>query len=300
MVAIPEKTKTYLKYEELIKRMERVFAKIAMNQFIVGDPFMNIAEKIYVDGSQFLEFITKHGGQGLAKNAVDTAILAFGIAQAMGLADFTIGTLLLGALLHDVGMFCIPQSIFTSKDLVKAEQRYILAHPIHGYNVIVKELRYHGQVGLIALEHHECWNGTGYPQGLSDTAITLESRIVAIGAAFTAMTTPRVYRAALTGHQAMNQLLDGMNTQFDPHILQAFVSFMGIYPLGSLVRLNTGAIARIIEQTAVPLKPRIRILTDTYGEPCSEEAERDLTEASHLFITGEVAEKDTVEDGAFI
>ncbi|MDR2393743.1 MAG: HD domain-containing protein, partial [Treponema sp.] len=108
MVDIPDKMMAYLKYEELLKRVESIFMKIAMD-----------------------------------------------------LADYTMHTLLLGSLLHDVGMFCIPKTIFTTKDLVEVEQRYILAHPIHGYNVIVKELHYPNQIGLIALQHHEYWNGTG-------------------------------------------------------------------------------------------------------------------------------------------
>jgi HD-GYP domain-containing protein (c-di-GMP phosphodiesterase class II) len=298
MLDTTEKMKTRLKYVELITRVEHVFAKIALNQFIVRDPFTNIAEKIYVHGSQFLEFITEHQGkeQGLAKNAVDTAVLSLGIAQALGLADFTMGTLLLGSLLHDVGMFCIPHSILTAKDLARPEQRCILAHPIHGYNVILKELRYPHEIGLIALQHHEHWDGTGYPQGLSETAITLESRIIAIGDAFTAMITPRSYRPSMTGHQAMNQLAD--TTQFDPEILQVFAAFMGIYPRGSLVRLNNGALARVMDQTDIPLKPRIRILTYPSGEPCTGEEDLDLREEPRLYITGEAEEKNMVQDGA--
>jgi HD-GYP domain-containing protein (c-di-GMP phosphodiesterase class II) len=301
MIDDTEKMKTYLKYVDLIKRVESIFTKIAMNRFIVSDPFTSLAEKIYVEGAQFLEFITEHRGQehGLAKNAVDTAVLSLGMAQAMGLADFTIGTLLLGSLLHDVGMFCIPQSILTTKDLAKTEQQCILAHPIHGYNVILKELRYHNRIGLVSLQHHEYWNGTGYPQGLSGTAITLESRIIAIGDAFAAMTSPRSYRPSMTGHQALNQLVGAMSIQFDPEILQAFVAFMGIYPRGSLVRLNTGAIGRVIDQTAIPLKPRIRILTYPSGEACTEEEELNLAEESYLFITGEAKDEDTVQEGEF-
>jgi HD-GYP domain-containing protein (c-di-GMP phosphodiesterase class II) len=193
-------------------------------------------------------------------------------------------------------MFCIPQSILTTKDLAKSKQRCILAHPIHGYNVILKELRYHNRIGLIALQHHEYWNGTGYPQGLSGTAITLESRIVALGDAFAAMTSPPAYRPPMTGHQAMNQLIGAMSTQFDPKILKAFVSFMGIYPLSSLVRLNTGALARVIDQTHRLLKPRIRILMYPSGEVCTEEEDRNLTEESCLFITGEAKQKDIIQE----
>ncbi|MDR2797531.1 MAG: HD domain-containing protein [Treponema sp.] len=304
MTDTKERSKTYLKYMGLIEQVERIFAKIAMNRFVVRDPFTGIIEKIYMDGPQFLEFITKPLGQeyGLAKNAVDTAVLSLGIAQAMKLIDidFTFNTLLLGSLLHDVGMFCIPQDILTTKDLAKAEQRYILAHPIHGYNVILKELHYHNRIGLVALQHHEYWNGTGYPQGLSGTAITLESRIVAMGDAFAAMTSPRSYRPSMTGHQVMNKLMGTMSTQFDPKVLQVFVAFMGIYPRGSLVRLNTGAIGRVIDQTVIPLKPCIRILTDAAGEACTEEEELNLAEKSCLFITGEAEEKDMVQEEEFI
>ncbi|MHB9293852.1 hypothetical protein Holit_02971 [Hollandina sp. SP2] len=296
MIDTIEKMKTRLKYVELITPVENIFAKIVMNRFIASDPFTNIPEKIYVHGygSQFLDFITEHRGkeQGLAKNAVDTAVLALGIAQALGLAAFTIGALLLGSLLHDVGMFCILPSILTAKDLVISEQRCILAHPIHGYNVILKELRYPNEIGLIALQHHEYWDGTGYPQGLSETAITPESRIIALGNAFTAMIIPRSYRPSMTGHQALNHLVD--TTQFDSGIIQVFVAFMGIYPRG--VRLNTGAMAQVMDQTDMSLKPRIHILTYPSGEPCTGEEERNLKEEPRLCITGEAEEKNMVQE----
>ncbi|MDR1029617.1 MAG: HD-GYP domain-containing protein [Treponema sp.] len=282
--------KIYLEYTGLIKRVEEVFAKIAMNRFIVKDPFSSIAEKIYEDGSRLLKFIVRSPRQeyDLAKNAVDTALLSTGIAKAMGLADFTIRTLLVGSLVHDVGMFSIPQSILKKNNgLVKAEQRCIFAHPIHGYNIIVKELRYHNQIGFAALQHHEHWDSTGYPQGLSGTDMSITSRIIAIGDAFSAMTSPRSYRLAMTGHQAMNHLVHDMAGHFDPEIFQVFVSLMGKYPPGSLVRLNTGATALVIEQTDRALQPRIRILTDKSGEPCGEEEELNLIEKSDLFITGE-------------
>jgi HD-GYP domain-containing protein (c-di-GMP phosphodiesterase class II) len=299
MTDIQKRLKTRLMYSRLIERVERVFERIAMDQFVVSEPFTAVLDKIYKNGPQLLGFITEPRKQeySLARNAVDTAILSFGIAQSLELVDLspsTITTLMLGALLHDVGMFCIPQSIFTTKDLAKNEQRCIFVHPIHGYNVIIRDLHYHNRIGLVALQHHEYWNGTGYPQGLSGTAITLESRIVAIGDAFAAMIAPRAYRASLTGHQAMNQLINRINIQFDPKLLNAFVSLMGSYPQGSLVRLNTGAIAQVIDQTTIPLKPRIRILTNKFGEPCIDEEEYNLTEKVRLFITGEAERKDVV------
>jgi HD-GYP domain-containing protein (c-di-GMP phosphodiesterase class II) len=284
-----EKRKIYLEYRGLIKRMEDVFSKIALDQFIVNDPFSSIIQKIDAEGPLFLEFIAGSPGQeqGLAKNAVDTAVLSACIARTMNLTDFTIHTLLVGSLLHDVGMLCIPQKIRIAKDLVKAQQQCILAHPIHGYKVIVKEINYHPEIGLVALQHHEYWDGTGYPQGLSGTNVRLTSRIVCIGDAFAAMTSPRPYRAAMTAHQAMNHLMETMTSRFDPDIFKVFVSLMGRYPAGSLVRLNNGAIARVIEQTDEPLKPRIRMLTEASGESCSEETEVSLREEQGLGITGE-------------
>ncbi|MDR1029292.1 MAG: HD-GYP domain-containing protein [Treponema sp.] len=283
-----EEMKAYLEYTGLIKRVEEVFAKIAMNRFIVKDPFSGIAEKIYEDCFRLLKFIVRSPKQehDLAKNAVDTALLSTCIAKAMGLVDSAIRPLLLGSLVHDVGMLCIPQSILKTKALVKAEQQYIIAHPIHGYNVIVNELKYPNYIGLVALQHHEYWDGTGYPRGLSGTDISMTSRIIALGDVFAALTSPRSYRGAMTGHQAMNHLEHTMAGHFDPEIFQVFVSLMGRYPPGSVVRLNTGATALVIEQTDA-LQPRIRLLTDKSGEACGEEEELSLREESDLFITGE-------------
>ncbi|MDR1955736.1 MAG: HD-GYP domain-containing protein [Treponema sp.] len=297
MVKINEQERVRTTYEGLVERVAGIFIKIVTNRFVPADPFRVIAEKIYDEAPHFLEFILETAGQqhGLAKNAVDTAILSACIAKTMGFTDFTIRTVILGALVHDVGMLCIPQDILEiKKTLAKAEQQYIFVHPIHGYKVIVQEFRYPKEVGAVALQHHEYWDGTGYPQGLSGTTITTAARIIALGDVFSAMTAPRSYRVAMTGHQAMQQLVSGTTTHFDPEILKVFVSFVGMYPRGSLVRLNTGAIARVIDQTEIRFKPRIRMITEASGEPYAEVVEINLAENRDWFITGDISGTDGI------
>jgi HD-GYP domain-containing protein (c-di-GMP phosphodiesterase class II) len=132
--------------------------------------------------------------------------------------------------------------------------------------MICKELLYPEEVGVIALQHHERWDGEGYPRRLAGEAIDLGARIVSVADAFEAMVCEKPYRNSMIGYQAMKNLLSDNARRFDPEVLKAFIKTMGIYPIGSIVLLNTGAIARVIEgHSDAPLRPKIRILVDEFG-----------------------------------
>ncbi|MDR2535327.1 MAG: HD-GYP domain-containing protein [Treponema sp.] len=257
--------KTYQSYLELIEWVDAVFVKITLNHCIVADCMESVVDKVYQERRRFLEFVI--GAQGThkvqAKNAVDAGILASVIADRMHLSFTQNRTVIEAALLHDVGMLCIPQEILEKPEsLSKAEQWYILTHPLQSYKVIGRELHCFEDVALIALQHHESWNGEGYPKRLAGADIELESRIIAVADAFTAMITERPYRRAFGGHQAMKNLVSNTMIQFDPEVLKAFVHLMGMYPVGSMVELNNGAAARVLEYAeGVPLlKPRVRLI----------------------------------------
>ena len=161
-----------------------------------------------------------------------------------------------------------------------------MTHPFQSYKIIYRELKCFEGVAQISLQHHESWNGEGYPKGISKTAIELEARIIAAADAFCAMVSERPYRGALEGHQAMKNLLANNMLRFDPDIVKLFVQIMGMYPIGSLVELNNGAIARVIEhwEAAPLLKPRVRILAHPSGDLCTPSETVDLLQEKGLFI----------------
>jgi HD-GYP domain-containing protein (c-di-GMP phosphodiesterase class II) len=161
------------------------------------------------------------------------------------------------------------------------------AHPLYTYKIITKELLYPEDVGLVALQHHERWDGEGYPRRISGSDIDIGARIVSVADAFEAMVSEKPYRNSMMGYQAMKNLLSDNSRRFDPDILKAFIKTMGIYPIGSIILLNNGVIARVTEvQGDAPLRPKIRILIDEFGKMFKQDEGEliDLLTEKSLFI----------------
>jgi HD-GYP domain-containing protein (c-di-GMP phosphodiesterase class II) len=160
-------------------------------------------------------------------------------------------------------------------------------HPLYTYKIVSKEFLYPEEVGLIVLQHHERWDGEGYPRRISGNAIDLGARIVSVADAFEAMVSQKSYRNSMMGYQAMKNLLSDNSRRFDPDVLKAFIQTMGIYPIGSIILLNNGALARVIEvHGEAPLRPRIRVLIDEFGKAFKQDEGDliDLLTEKSLFI----------------
>jgi HD-GYP domain-containing protein (c-di-GMP phosphodiesterase class II) len=289
MLVDQEYPKAYTDYIELIERLRDIFVKIALNHFLKADCMKGMVEKLYNEYRPFTEFVISvdNGEYGAAKNAVDTAVLSVAIANRMNFSISQTYKLIEAALLHDVGMFYIPKEILDKENsLSNDEYKYILFHPLQSYKVITKELDCFDGVAQISMQHHESWNGEGYPKRLSKTEIELEARIVAVADAFVAMVSKRPYRAALLGYDAMKNLMANNMARFDPDIVKLFVQIMGLYPIGSRVELTNNATAQVVEHWAEAslLKPRVRMLTKSSGELCTSEEIVNLSQEKGIFI----------------
>jgi HD-GYP domain-containing protein (c-di-GMP phosphodiesterase class II) len=207
-------------------------------------------------------------GHVLAKSSVNTAILSALIAMELKFSHPKVMQVVTGALLHDVGMLRLPEEITKKSGGLSGEElQRMQAHPLYTYKIITKELLYPEDVGLVALQHHERWDGEGYPRRVSGQDINMGARIVSVADAFEAMVSEKPYRNSMMGYQAMKNLLSDNSRRFDPDVLKAFIQTMGIYPIGSVIMLNNGAIARVTEvQGDAPLRPKIRILIDEFGK----------------------------------
>jgi HD-GYP domain-containing protein (c-di-GMP phosphodiesterase class II) len=204
-----------------------------------------------------------------------------------------------GALLHDVGMLRMPKEIVEKKGgLSEAELQRIQAHTLYTYKIVNKELLYPEEVGLIVLQHHERWDGEGYPRRLSGTAIDIGARIVSVADAFEAMVSKKPYRNSMMGYQAMKNLLSDNLRRFDPDVIKAFIQTMGIYPIGSIILLNSGALGRVVDvQPSAPLRPTVRILADEFGNAFKNDSGdlMDLLVEKSLFIARAVDPKEIAE-----
>jgi HD-GYP domain-containing protein (c-di-GMP phosphodiesterase class II) len=228
-----------------------------------------------------------------AAGAVNITILATIIAMVLRFTSHRLIQLTTAAYLHDIGMQKVPKEILGKKEKLTLEElNQIRTHPIHTYRMIAKELKYPDEIGIIALQHHERWDGQGYPRRLRGEDINIASRVIAVADAYIAMINERPYRNSIIGYNAMKAVLSDNGRHFDPKILKAFLESMGIYPIGSVVQLNNSSIGRVVEiHTEAPLRPVIELIIDEYSNALGEKETIDLLSKKNLFIVKAVDPK---------
>jgi HD-GYP domain-containing protein (c-di-GMP phosphodiesterase class II) len=138
------------------------------------------------------------------------------------------------ALLHDVGKIRVPKQILDKPAaLTPAERQLIEQHTIWGEQMLSGVGGMLADVGRVVRSCHERWDGTGYPDRLAGTAIPVPARIVCACDAFSAMTTDRPYRRAVSAHEALEELYRCAGTQFDPQVVRALTCILERRPPGS-------------------------------------------------------------------
>ena len=305
---VHENKSVYRSYLDLIERLDEVCNSISSGVSVEARSIDNITgrllQAVREQRHSFIGYILggEVSGHKMSKSLVNSAILSALIAQEMKLPNHKIMQIVTGALLHDVGMLRMPKEIVEKKGgLSEAELQRIQSHPLYTYKIVNKELLYPEDVGLIVLQHHERWDGEGYPRRIAGTAIDLGARIVSVADAFEAMVSQKPYRNSMMGYQAMKNLLSDNLRRFDPDVIKAFIQTMGIYPIGSIILLNNGALARVMEvQAAAPLRPKIKILIDEFGKTFKQDDgdEIDLLVEKSLFIAKAVDPKEIAEKNA--
>lgn len=130
------------------------------------------------------------------------------------------------SLLHDIGKICIPETVLEKSDIfTDDDMRIMKEHPLHGARILSSIRQFENIVPVIR-HHHEYYNGCGYPDGLSGESIPFIARILSVADAYDAMTTDRHYRKARDLSDAIEELKRNAGTQFDPHIVEAFLQII--------------------------------------------------------------------------
>ena len=152
-------------------------------------------------------------------------LVSAAIAKAFGCSESLVEMIRIAAQMHDVGKIGIPDAILLKTGALTQDERRLMerhaeigAKMLSGSDSPVLQM-----ASLIALYHHECWDGTGYPAGLSGEAIPRVARIVAIADFYDAMTHDRVYRPAFSIDETLAKLAEGRGSRFDPHLVDVFL-----------------------------------------------------------------------------
>lgn len=237
--------------------------------------------------------------------SVCTLMIAFG--RSLGLEGDDLRQGGIGGLLHDIGKMKVPDEVLNKPGrLTDAEFELIKRHPGDGHAQLV-ETPGIGPVPLdITRHHHERLDGSGYPDRLSGDAISSMARMAAIVDVYDAITADRCYHKGMPAAEGLRKMWEWSAAHFDQKLLQAFMRCVGIYPVGSLVRLESGRLGVVIEQNESNLlTPRLRVFFSTrsngYIKPEVVDLSRRLgSGGGDRIVSAEAPDRWGVDPGRFL
>lgn len=212
---------------------------------------------------------------------INVMIYSMRIARKMDYSTESLIDIGLAAVLHDAGMFQIAPEILTKPDkLTPEEASQIQNHTCSGGHILERFKEQFPLLVCVAEQHHEREDGSGYPAGLSGSEVHEYAKIVALADTYEAMTHDRPYRKAVS----VRTLLDSRDTRkFSRNVLKAFLEAMQVYPIGSLVELNSRCICKVIDTNIDnPLKPIVREEIDARGDRVKNGRVLNLREQGNL------------------
>ncbi len=198
------------------------------------------------------------------QHSVSICALLVSFTNALGMPADLVHEAGLGGLLHDIGKMKIPNEILNKPGkLTEQEFTIMKSHAAFSRDLLSGVPGISDMVIQIAGEHHERMGGGGYPAGIPGEGISQIGRMAAIVDVYDALTSNRVYHKGMEPSEVLKKLLEWSGSHLDGDLVQQFIRTLGIYPVGALVRLSSGRLAVVVEQSEDLLRPTVRLVFDT-------------------------------------
>ncbi|BCA54783.1 putative Metal-dependent phosphohydrolase [Nitrospira sp. KM1] len=278
-----------LAYQEAESAIERVFEDlnggtvppVSTLKTIVGCFLSRALQDRTAMMTQILLQQMRRFDRGLAGHAIDTCILSLIFASEYGMEEQDVEQVGIGALLHDVGYVRLPRNLYRARHrLASNEEELMRQHPRLGLTLLAAAKGLPEGVRSVIVEHHERIDGSGYPSRLSGAAVSPLGQLVGIVDTYQSLVTHQAGRMPLSPFQAIRNLfMLGEKRTFDKAFVEVAIKCLGVYPIGSVVKLNTGERAIVVgvhpEQR---LKPTLKVIMDPNGESYADPIIVDLTD----------------------
>ncbi|HXY54674.1 MAG TPA: HD-GYP domain-containing protein [Nitrospirota bacterium] len=213
-------------------------------------------------------------------HSVNTAILAVSLGTFLSFSKPQLAALGVAGLMHDIGKVSVPIEIINKPGkLTDDEWEEVKRHPIEGALILADIPGVSKMAMVAAFEHHQHGDVRGYPRMDDSHQQHLFSQIVAISDAYEALTAARVYYSVqMPAEKAIQILLSKRGSTFNPILVKAFVNMIGIFPIGTILKLDTGEIGLVVHQTRDLMRPRVLLLSKFDGSEKESGTEASLLE----------------------
>jgi putative nucleotidyltransferase with HDIG domain len=213
---------------------------------------------------------------------VNVSLLTMGQARALGIDGPLLREIGMAALMHDIGKVRTPLEVLNKPDKLTDEEFTIMKkHVVDGAEILRATPDIPTLAPVMAFEHHLRIDGTGYPTGVQRPSLNLGTMLCSIADVYDAMRSQRKYQQAFPSERILEVLKRNDGKQFDQNLVRRFTQLIGIYPVGNLVRLNTGEKAVVVKIYAPdPHRPQVRVVIDRNGNRVGQAYDVNLWENS--------------------
>jgi HD-GYP domain-containing protein (c-di-GMP phosphodiesterase class II) len=213
---------------------------------------------------------------------VNVSILTMGQARGLGIDGPLLHDLGLAGLMHDIGKVRTPLEVLNKPGKLDDKELEIMRrHPVDGAEILRVTPEIPSLAPVVAFEHHLRADGSGYPAGVKRHRLNLATELCGVADVYDALRSQRVYRGATPSDRVLALLKQNDGKQFDQNLVRRFVQLVGIYPVGNLVRLDTGEIGIVVAAYAPdPYRPRVRVVADRSGARIEQPYDVDLWNAA--------------------